>query len=41
MDKLIKIIEELNETGAIGYSAYIELITEVRYQQILLQQQAG
>ncbi len=33
MENIIKIIEDLNETGVIGYSAHIELITAVREEQ--------
>jgi hypothetical protein len=34
MDKLIKTLEELNETGAIGYSIYKELMMLARELQV-------
>ncbi len=33
MDNLIKLIQEFYETGAIGHSTYIQLITEARLNQ--------
>jgi len=34
MENMIKLIEENYQTGAIGYSLYIELISEARSLQI-------
>lgn len=34
MENLIKVIEENYQTGAIGYSLYIQLITEARSVQM-------
>ncbi len=33
MDTLIKLIQKYYESGAIGYSVYIQLLTEVRLNQ--------
>jgi len=33
MDNLIKLIQQYYESGAIGYSVYIQLLTEARINQ--------